>query len=99
MAVTAIRASTASSGCSAMCASPRSTRAPTRSSASSSPVKSKRKPHDVECAALLSIITAAQAASLVRDADTLIVGGNGGNGPAEAILHALEQPFLGGGGP
>ena len=36
---------------------------------------------------------------LVRDADTLIVGGNGGTGVAEAILDALEQRFLAGGGP
>ena len=48
---------------------------------------------------MLSIITAAQAASLVNDADTLIVGGNGGTGVAEAVLDALEQRFLGGGGP
>ena len=48
---------------------------------------------------MLSIITAAQAASLIRDADTLIVGGNGGTGAAEAILDALEQRFLGGHGP
>ena len=48
---------------------------------------------------MLSIITAAEAASLIRDADTLIVGGNGGTGAAEAILDALEQRFLGGHGP
>lgn len=48
---------------------------------------------------MLSIITAAEAAGLIRDADTLIVGGNGGTGAAEAILDALEQRFLGGQGP
>ena len=48
---------------------------------------------------MLSIITRGEAASLIRDADTLIVGGNGGTGVAEAILDALEQRFLGGGGP
>jgi propionate CoA-transferase len=47
---------------------------------------------------MLSLITAAEAADLVRDADTLIVGGNGGTGAAEAILEAIEQRFLGGGG-
>src|SRR5258705_492879 len=99
MAATAIRANTASSGCSATCASPRSTRAPTRSSASSSPAKSKRKSHEFERATVLSIITAEEAANLVRDADTLIVGGNGGTGVAKAILDALEQRFLDGGGP
>ena len=48
---------------------------------------------------VLSIITARQAADLVRDADTLIVGGNGGTGAAEAILTALEERFLNGAGP
>jgi propionate CoA-transferase len=48
---------------------------------------------------VLNIITAADAAELVRDADTLIVGGNGGTGAAEAVLAALEQRFLGGAGP
>jgi propionate CoA-transferase len=48
---------------------------------------------------MLSIITAAEAAGLIRDADTLIVGGNGGTGAAEAILEALEQRFLAGKGP
>ena len=42
---------------------------------------------------MLSIITAAEAAGLVGDADTLIVGGNGGTGAAESILDALEQLF------
>src|SRR5258707_4368843 len=95
MAATAIRANTASSGCSATCASPRSMRAPIRSSASSSPARLRRRLYDAECATMLSIITAAQAAGLIRDADTLIVGGNGGTGAAEAILDALEQRFLG----
>jgi propionate CoA-transferase len=48
---------------------------------------------------MVSIITAAEAAGLIRDADTLMVGGNGGTGAAEAILDALEQRFLGGDGP
>src|SRR5467141_1084504 len=99
MAATAIRANIVSSGCSATFASPRFTRAPTRSSASSSPARSKRKPHELECATVLSMITAAEAASLVRDADTLIVGGNGGTGVAESILEALERRFLDGAGP
>src|SRR5262245_49493815 len=99
MAATAIRASTASSVCSATCASLRSTRAPTRSSASSSRARSRRRPPDAERARVLSIITAAEAASLIRDADTLIVGGNGGTGAAESILDALERRYLGGHGP
>lgn len=48
---------------------------------------------------MLSIITAAEAAGLIRDADTLIVGGNGGTGAAEAILDALERRFISGQGP
>jgi propionate CoA-transferase len=48
---------------------------------------------------VLSIITAKEAAGLIDDADTLIVGGNGGTGAAEAVLDALEQRFLGGAGP
>jgi propionate CoA-transferase len=48
---------------------------------------------------VLSIITATEAAGLIRDADTLIVGGNGGTGAAEAVLDALEQRFLAGAGP
>src|SRR5271163_949268 len=99
MAATAIRASTGSNGCSAMSASPRSMRAPTRFSVSSSPARSRRRPHEAKDHSVLSIITAAQAARLIRDSDTLIVGGNGGTGAAEAILDALEQRFLGGHGP
>src|SRR4051812_24103252 len=98
MAATAIRANIASSGCSATCAWPRSTRAPTRSSASSSHARSRRRPHDADMP-VLSVITAAEAAGLIRDADTMIVGGNGGTGAAEAVLEALEQRFLGGAGP
>ena len=48
---------------------------------------------------MLSILTAAEAVALIRDADTLIVGGNGGTGAAESVLEALEQRFLDGGGP
>jgi propionate CoA-transferase len=48
---------------------------------------------------VLSIVTAAEAVRFIRDDDTLIVGGNGGTGAAEAVLEALEQRFLGGEGP
>src|SRR5262245_41688668 len=41
-----------------------------------------------------SIVTAEQAASHVRDADTVIVGGSGGTGAPEAVLEALEDRFL-----
>src|SRR5690606_27730496 len=40
------------------------------------------------------IISAAEAAALVRDEDVLIVGGNGGTGAAESVLVALENRFL-----
>lgn len=47
----------------------------------------------------LSLITPEEAASLARDDDTLIVGGNGGTGAPEAILAALERQFLADGAP
>jgi len=40
------------------------------------------------------LITAEQAARLVKNNDVLIVGGNGGTGVPEAILVALEKRFL-----
>lgn len=43
---------------------------------------------------MISLITAEAAASMVKDEDTLIVGGNGGTGVAETVLAALEQRFL-----
>ena len=48
---------------------------------------------------MLSLLTAAQAVDLIKDSDTLIVGGNGGTGAAETVLVALEQRFLSGAGP
>ncbi len=47
----------------------------------------------------LSLISATEAARLVRDGDTLFVGGNGGTGVAEPVLAALEERFLEGHGP
>jgi propionate CoA-transferase len=41
------------------------------------------------------IISAAEAAALVRDEDILVVGGNGGTGVPEAILESLEKRFVG----
>ena len=40
------------------------------------------------------IISAAQAARLIRQGDTLIIGGSGGIGVAEKVLEALESRFL-----
>lgn len=40
------------------------------------------------------IISAAEAAALVRDEDVLIVGGNGGTGVAESVLTELEKRFV-----
>ena len=48
---------------------------------------------------MLSVITAEQAAGLVRDRDTVIVGGNGGTGAAEAVMAAVGGRFQTGGGP
>lgn len=48
---------------------------------------------------MAQIITAAQAARLVRNEDVLIVGGNGGTGVAESVLEELEQRFLTEGNP
>lgn len=39
------------------------------------------------------ILSAAEAAALVRDRDVLAVGGNGGTGVAETVLAALEERF------
>lgn len=47
----------------------------------------------------LSLLSPSQAASLIRDRDTLIVGGNGGTGAAEAIMEAVGERFTGGAGP
>lgn len=43
---------------------------------------------------MISIITPTEAAALVRDNDTLMLGGNGGMGVPEKILEALEERFL-----
>lgn len=48
---------------------------------------------------MLSLISPAEAAALIRDRDTVIVGGNGGTGAAEAIMVAVEERFTGGAGP
>jgi len=44
-------------------------------------------------------VTAEEAASLVRDGDFVIVGGNGGTGTPEAVIEAVERRFLAGHGP
>ncbi len=46
-----------------------------------------------------SLLSATEAAALVRDEDFVIVGGNGGTGVAEAVIEALEARFLAGKGP
>jgi len=43
---------------------------------------------------MIKLITAQEAAALVKDEDVLVVGGNGGTGVPESILRALEQQFL-----
>lgn len=48
---------------------------------------------------MISFITPDEAAALVRNGDTLVVGGNGGTGAPEAILESLEARFLSGTGP
>jgi propionate CoA-transferase len=48
---------------------------------------------------MAEIISAEEAAALVKDSDTLIVGGNGGTGAPESILVALEKRFLDRGAP
>ncbi|HWK47634.1 MAG TPA: CoA-transferase [Stellaceae bacterium] len=45
------------------------------------------------------LVTADEAATLVRDGDFVIVGGNGGTGTPEALIEAVERRFLAGGGP
>ncbi|WP_159587149.1 acyl CoA:acetate/3-ketoacid CoA transferase [Chelativorans xinjiangense] len=47
----------------------------------------------------ISLISAAEAAALVKAGDVLAVGGNGGSGVPETVLEALEQRFLDNGGP
>jgi propionate CoA-transferase len=42
---------------------------------------------------MIDLITAAEAAELVRDGDVLAVTGNGGSGVPETILEALETRF------
>ncbi|RWR27179.1 acyl CoA:acetate/3-ketoacid CoA transferase [Sinirhodobacter populi] len=42
----------------------------------------------------LSILTAAEAAQLIRSEDVLVIGGNGGTGVPEAVIEALESRFL-----
>ena len=39
-------------------------------------------------------ITPEDAANLIMDGDTLVVGGNGGTGVPESILEAIEKRFL-----
>jgi propionate CoA-transferase len=48
---------------------------------------------------MIKLIDADAAAALVKDGDTLVVGGNGGTGAPEKILTALEKRFLSGGHP
>ncbi len=48
---------------------------------------------------MLSLLSPTEAAALIRDRDTLIVGGNGGTGAAEAVMAAVGERFLGGAGP
>ena len=48
---------------------------------------------------MAKILTAKEAATLVKDHDVLVVGGNGGTGVAEGILTELESRFLGTGAP
>ena len=43
---------------------------------------------------LNSIITAEKAVDLIRDGDTIIIGGSGGMGVADTVLVALEKRFL-----
>ena len=45
------------------------------------------------------VVTAEEAASLIKDEDSVIVGGSAGMGVAESVLVAIEQRFLGGHGP
>ncbi len=45
------------------------------------------------------VVTADEAASLIKDEDAVIVGGSAGMGVAESVLVAIEQRFLGGHGP
>ncbi|WP_269498280.1 acyl CoA:acetate/3-ketoacid CoA transferase [Castellaniella sp. S9] len=42
---------------------------------------------------MISLITAREAAALVKDGDVLTVGGNGGTGVPESVLAALESRF------
>ncbi|MCW5655814.1 CoA-transferase [Hydrogenophaga sp.] len=48
---------------------------------------------------MVRILSAADAAALVRDGDVLAVGGNGGTGVAESVLASLEERFLTTGAP
>ena len=43
---------------------------------------------------LSRVITAEVAAGLIRDGDTVIVGGSAGMGVADAVIVALEKRFL-----
>ena len=42
---------------------------------------------------LNSIITAEKAVDLIRDGDTIIIGGSAGMGVADTVLVALEKRF------
>lgn len=45
------------------------------------------------------IVAPDEAASLIRDGDFLIIGGNGGTGVPEVLIEAVERRFLAGRGP
>ena len=47
----------------------------------------------------MQIITADDAAALIKDRDTVIVGGSAGMGAAESVLAAIERAFLANGKP
>lgn len=48
---------------------------------------------------MISIITADQAAGLLKDGDFVMAGGNGGSGVPEAIYEAIGKRFQAGAGP
>ena len=45
---------------------------------------------------LNQVVTADEAADLIKDGDAVIVGGSGGMGAAESLLEAIENRFLDG---
>ena len=44
----------------------------------------------------IQVVTADEAADLIKDGDAVIVGGSGGMGAAESLLEAIENRFLDG---